>query len=158
MLRTMRYSNRHCAVSALICALLGSVTSVSAQLPAFPGAEGFGSTTPGGRGGQVFIVTNLNNSGPGSFREACEAAVPRVVVFAVGGEILLSRAIIVLNPYITIAGQTAPGGGITIRNDGTSEEDTLIFQNLDMCFVKQCFRGRKPNKHYVPENRKREKS
>ncbi|MHC4444463.1 MAG: thrombospondin type 3 repeat-containing protein [Planctomycetota bacterium] len=101
-------------------------------LPAFPGAEGFGSSTPGGRGGQVFVVTNLNNSGPGSFREACEAAVPRVVVFAVGGEILLSRAIIVLNPYITIAGQTAPGGGITIRNDGTSEEDTLIFQTHDV--------------------------
>jgi len=111
---------------------LGLASQVSAQLPAFPGAEGFGSMTPGGRGGQVYVVTNLNDSGPGSFREACEASGPRIVVFAVGGEILLHRAIVVTNPYLTIAGQTAPGGGITIRNDGTSEEDTLIIQTHDV--------------------------
>ena len=61
------------------------VASIAQEIPAFPGAEGFGSTTPGGRGGRVIEVTNLNESGPGSFRAACEATGPRVVVFRTGG-------------------------------------------------------------------------
>ena len=86
------------------------------NIPAFPGAEGFGATTPGGRGGKVIAVTNLSDEGPGSFRAACEAEGPRIVVFRVSGLITLTRKLIIKNPYITIAGQTAPGDGICLRN------------------------------------------
>ena len=91
-------------------------------LPAFPGAEGFGCSTPGGRGGQVLIVSNLEDSGPGSLREALEASGRRVVVFAVSGTIDVREQIVIDDPYLTVAGQTAPGGGITLRaaDDNTS--------------------------------------
>lgn len=84
-------------------------------LPAFPGAEGFGSTTPGGRGGKVLFVTNTNDSGPGSFREACMSKGPRTVVFRTAGLITLQTPIRITEPYLTIAGQTAPGDGICLR-------------------------------------------
>jgi hypothetical protein len=84
-------------------------------MPAFPGAEGFGSDTPGGRGGQIIEVTNLNASGAGSFRDACSQSDPRIIVFKTGGIIEVTRDINIVNPYITIAGQTAPGDGICIR-------------------------------------------
>ena len=86
-------------------------------LPAFPGAEGFGTETIGGRGGQVIKVTNTNDSGPGSLRDALEnVACPRIVVFDTGGLITLSESIRITDPYVTIAGQTAPGDGIAIRS------------------------------------------
>ena len=84
--------------------------------PAFPGAEGFGANTPGGRGGKVIAVTNLSDDGPGSFRAACETEGPRIVIFRVSGLITLNRKLVIKNPYITIAGQTAPGDGICLRN------------------------------------------
>jgi pectate lyase len=84
-------------------------------LPAFPGAEGFGSTTPGGRGGRVIEVTNLDEAGPGSFRAALESSGPRIVIFRVGGTIKATKAFAIDSPFITIAGQTAPGSGITLR-------------------------------------------
>jgi hypothetical protein len=86
---------------------------------AFPGAEGFGANAKGGRGGDVLFVDNLNDSGPGSLRAALEASGPRTVVFRTGGTITLKSEIKITNPYLTIAGQTAPGDGITIRSNGT---------------------------------------
>ena len=88
-----------------------------AEIPAFPGAEGGGMYTFGGRGGKVIVVTNLNDRGPGSFREACETGGARIVVFNVSGIIHLETPISVRAPYITIAGQTAPGDGICIAGE-----------------------------------------
>ena len=88
-----------------------------AKIPAFPGAWGGGMYSFGGRGGKVFVVTNLNDSGPGSFREACEAGGPRLVVFNVAGIIKLKDRIRIRAPYITIAGSTAPGDGVCIAGN-----------------------------------------
>ncbi len=84
-----------------------------AQVPAFPGALGFGANATGGRGGTVYHVTTLADSGPGSFRDAVSQP-NRIVVFDVSGYITLNSEVSVKS-HITIAGQTAPGGGIAIR-------------------------------------------
>lgn len=89
-----------------------------AKVPAFPGAEGGGKFSFGGRGGKVFVVTSLADSGPGTLREACEAAGPRIVVFNVAGIIHLEKPIYIEAPYITIDGHTAPGDGICIADNG----------------------------------------
>src|SRR2546423_841653 len=102
-----------------------------ASIPAFPGAEGGGAFTCGGRGGPVFVVTNLEDSGPGSFREACEAGGPRIVVFNVAGIIKLKERIRVRAPYITIAGNTAPGDGVCIAGDTVElETHDVIVRHL----------------------------
>jgi hypothetical protein len=80
---------------------------------AFPGVEGFGSHSRGGRGGRVIKVTNLNASGPGSLQAACQAEGRRIVVFEVSG--VIQGEVVLTKPGITIAGQTAPGAGITIE-------------------------------------------
>jgi len=95
-------------------------------LPVFPGAEGFGTDTPAGRGGQIIKVTNLNDSGPGSFREALNTEGRRVIIFEVGGIIWLSRTLSVREPFVTIAGQTAPWPGITLAGSA------LIFFTHDV--------------------------
>jgi hypothetical protein len=91
----------------------------SAEVPAFPGAEGAGKFSFGGRSGKVFVVTNLDDGGPGSFREAVEAAGPRIVVFNVAGIIRLKQPLHILAPYITIDGHTAPGDGVCIAGFST---------------------------------------
>jgi hypothetical protein len=102
-------------VVILISSMFLFAKVANAAIPAFPGAEGFGSNTPGGRGGQVYEVTNLSDSGSGSFRACAEASGPRICVFRTGGTITVNSRVEISNPYITIAGQTAPGDGITIR-------------------------------------------
>ena len=99
-----------------------------ANVPAFPGAEGAGSHSCGGRGGQVYVVTNLADSGPGTFREACEVAGPRIVVFNVAGIIHLDLPLHIVAPYITIAGQTAPGDGVCVagRTTHVDTHDVII--------------------------------
>ncbi len=113
----MTLTLRHTAVLLFIHLLSMQTASLYAQtsdsLPAFPGAEGFGAFTAGGRGGQVLHVNNLNTSGPGSLQEACNQKGPRIVVFDTCGVIPGELSI----PFgqITILGQTAPSPGITLR-------------------------------------------
>ncbi len=88
-----------------------------AKIPSFPGAEGGGMYSFGGRGGKVITVTSLADRGPGTLREACETGGARIVVFNVAGIIKLETPIIVNAPYITIAGQTAPGDGVCVAGE-----------------------------------------
>ncbi|RYZ30793.1 MAG: polysaccharide lyase [Chitinophagaceae bacterium] len=88
-----------------------------AKIPAFPGAEGGGAFSFGGRGGKVYVVTTLADSGPGSFRWACEQGGARIIVFNVAGIIQLKSPVIIRAPYITIAGQSAPGDGVCIAGE-----------------------------------------
>jgi pectate lyase len=108
----------------------GSNATFSPKLPdgrqrAFPSAEGFGAAAEGGRGGTVIYVTNLNDSGAGSLRACVEASGPRTCIFRVGGTITALSPIQVRDPFITIAGQTAPGGGIAIKNGPDNGEAPL---------------------------------
>jgi hypothetical protein len=111
-------------------AALAPVACAARGLAAFPGAEGFGSETLGGRGGRVIAVTSLADAGPGSLRAALAANGPRTVVFRTGGTIVLHSTLEIRNPNVTVAGQTAPGGGIQLRNDSQGSATTDSFPAL----------------------------
>lgn len=112
-----------------------SLNTARAQtsLPAFPGAQGYGAIATGGRGGQVIHVTNLNASGPGSLQAAVSTPGARIVVFDVSG--VINGSINITQPNITIAGQTAPGAGITIAGQFTTEYQFGI-DNIIVRFVR----------------------
>ncbi|MEK7752650.1 MAG: pectate lyase [Acidobacteriota bacterium] len=119
---------RHLGLVFCLCA---APAIWAAEVPAFPGAEGFGARAKGGRGGQVLFVVNLNDSGLGSLRAACEAKGARMVVFRVSGLIDLKSPIRVKEPYLTIAGQTAPGDGVCLRGAGLDiESHDVIVRHL----------------------------
>jgi hypothetical protein len=106
-------------VAFALVAVLFSIVADAAELPAFPGAQGWAAQTPGGRGGKILRVTTLSLTGPGSVTEALETPGPRIVVFEVGGVIDLGgHTFKVAEPYVTIAGQTAPSPGITFIRGG----------------------------------------
>jgi hypothetical protein len=101
-----------------IAAITVVAQSPQTGIATFPGAEGFGVETPAGRRGAVLRVTNLDDSGPGSLRAALGSAGPRTIVFEVGGSIALSADLDIRDPFVTVAGQTAPSPGITLRGAG----------------------------------------
>jgi hypothetical protein len=99
-----------------------------AEIPAFPGAEGGGKFSFGGRGGRTIVVTNLNDDGPGSFRWGCEQGGARIIVFNVAGIIRIKTPVIIRAPYISIEGQTAPGDGVCIAGESVwiNTHDVII--------------------------------
>ena len=102
------------AVHGLLGAVLATASSAVGAIPAFPGAQGGGAISVGGRGGAVIEVNNLSDSGSGSLRACVEASGPRTCIFRVGGTINLTKTLTIRNPFLTIAGQSAPGGGIAL--------------------------------------------
>jgi hypothetical protein len=117
------------AMAGLLLLIAGAIGSAPAHaIPVIPGVAGFGVETPAGRGGEVYRVTNLNASGPGSLKECVAAEGPRVCVFEVSGTIRLTEDLHIWNPKITIAGQTAPSPGIMLRGATLSinASDVLI--------------------------------
>lgn len=115
-------------VIALFHAWLAVSLASQDTLPVFPGATGFGTLTPAGRGGEIIRVSNLNDSGAGSLRDALGRDGKRIIVFTVGGTIRLDEDLQVSHPFVTIAGQTAPAPGITLRGAGLSikTHDVLV--------------------------------
>lgn len=112
-----------CAATVALCLLAMPARAAAADaVKAFPTAEGFGAKAAGGRGGRVIEVTHLDDSGDGSLRSAMEASGPRIVVFRVSGTITLKNAIRVHTPYLTVAGQTSPGG-VQVRGTGQPDGD-----------------------------------
>lgn len=124
-------------VAGAIAIVLGT-WSVASAIEAFPGAEGHGRLSRGGRDGTIIPVTTLNDAGPGSLRACIEATGPRVCVFRVGGVIRFTTTRpIISNPYLTIAGQTAPGGGVLLTHAGGASGLTpLVIKNTSDVVVR----------------------
>jgi hypothetical protein len=140
----------------------GPLTSGNSLLPIFPGAEGHGTRTTAGSGRHlltpcttVFTVTNVNDSGPGSLRACVEATGPRVCVFETSGILWATNSLRIKNPYITIAGQTAPSPGFVVRGSGIIiEASNVLIQHLQLrigddpraecCRSNSCSESQKP--------------
>lgn len=118
-------------IAALISAAVPPLTAQDHL--AFPGAKGFGAYTKGGRGGKVYHVTTLEDDGPGSLRWAVEQEGPRTIVFEISGTIQLKSTLSIEHPYITIAGQTAPGDGICLRDDALTIETHDVMVRYIRC-------------------------
>lgn len=116
------------ALAGAVFGLAAKAPAAEANVPAFPGAEGYGAQTSGGRGGQVIAVTNLDASGPGSLKAACDAEGPRIVVFRISGTI--DGDVKIKHDHITIAGQTAPGDGITIKGNLAIDANDVVIRYL----------------------------
>jgi pectate lyase len=101
---------------AALAILAAAASAAPEPIIAFPGAEGAGRLASGGRGGRVIRVTSLEDSGPGSLRAAIEAEGPRTILFDIGGTIRLKKPLVIRHGQVTLAGQTAPGGGIAVRD------------------------------------------
>lgn len=110
----------------------GFADSAQERMKAFPGAVGWAAYTPGGRGGKIIRVTSLDSEGAGSLAEAVRAKGPRIIVFEVGGVIDLKKSVIrIAEPYLTIAGQTAPSPGITLIKGGiTIQTHDVIIRHI----------------------------
>lgn len=121
--------NRHIITALFIAGVMSA--SADDSVPAFPGAEGHGRYVTGGRGGQVIHVTNLNDSGAGSLREALGKSGKRIIVFDVSGDIHLKLPLAITRGDVTVLGQTAPGGGITICDQTVEiKADNVILRFL----------------------------
>ncbi len=126
------YGNCFSVIATVMVITLGidqTAMGGEAKFPAFPGAEGAGAYTRGGRGGKVIFVTNLTDYDPrkekpiaGSLRAAVATPGPRIIVFQVAGNITLKHDLVIQEPFVTIAGQSAPGGGICLTNYGLGIE------------------------------------
>lgn len=134
----------------LLLSIATTSLAVADNLLAFPGAQGAAAQTPGGRGGRIIRVTTLAPNGPGSLLEALEAKGPRIVVFEVGGVIDMQKHEIKLRePFLTIAGQTAPSPGITLIRTGIDVlTHDVIMQHIR---VRTGSAGAEPRKGWEPD-------